>query len=157
MRNRKQDDRPRTDRPTWADYFIDLAESVAERSPDPRTQHGCVIVGPDNRIVSTGYNGPPAGMDHYNVPWGGSGKYDWIVHAEENALLWARQSVSGCTAYLTGHPCKHCMLLLAAAGVHRIVYGGRGSASVGAEPRAVSNRIATYCGVRLAAAEGGAS
>src|SRR5512146_3414705 len=55
-------------RPGWDEYFLDLAEQVSRRSPDPSTKHGCVLVDRDRRVVSTGYNGPVAGLPNDLVP-----------------------------------------------------------------------------------------
>lgn len=127
-------------RPSWDDYFLTIARSVARRADCRRRQHGCVLVDADNRIIATGYNGAPAGekgclsgacprgMASYEEVRTLS-SYDAIgpgycisVHAEANALLYARTSCKGATAYITGEPCPTCHKLLRAAGVERIVW-----------------------------------
>lgn len=126
-------------RPTWDDYFLGIALVVASRADCRRRQHGCVLVDQDNRIIGTGYNGAPAGDEGClsgACPRGmlaydelaslssyDSGPGQCIsVHAEANALLYARTSCKGATAYITGEPCPTCAKLLRGAGVERIVY-----------------------------------
>lgn len=108
---------------SWDHYFIQFAELAAKRSPDPDTQHGCVLVSPKNRIISIGYNGPVQGLDDKIVPRTRPDKYNWFVHAEDNAVLFAERSLEGATAYVTGHPCAACLRRFLQAGIVRIVYG----------------------------------
>ena len=126
-------------RPDFDMYFIALARTVALRADCRRRRHGCVIVDTDNRVISTGYNGAPAGdpgclagacprgLLSYDEVASLSG-YDTgpgrciSVHAEANALLYARASVKGATAYVTGEPCPTCAKLLRGAGIERVVY-----------------------------------
>jgi dCMP deaminase len=119
-----------TTRPSWDDYFLRLARDVATRSPDPNTQHGCVLVSPDKRVLSTGYNGPVAGLPNELVPLTRPEKYDWFIHAEDNAVAFARADLRGCTAYVTGQPCAACFRRLLQVGIKRIVYGPTESACI---------------------------
>jgi dCMP deaminase len=121
---------PAPDRPSWDDYFLQLAEQVSRRSPDPSTKHGCVLVSPDKRVISTGYNGPVAGLPNELVPLDRPAKYTWFIHAEDNAVAFARADLRGCTAYVTGRPCAACFRRLLQVGVRRIVYAGRESACI---------------------------
>jgi dCMP deaminase len=107
----------------WDYYFIDIAKAVSQRSPDPDTKHGCVIVDTQNRIVSTGYNGPVKEFPNDKVDYNRPDKYLWMIHAEDNAILFAQRDLNGCTAYITGHPCCNCMRRMAQAGIKRVVYG----------------------------------
>lgn len=116
------------DRPSWDEYFLDLAEQVSRRSPDPSTKHGCVIVDGNKRVLSTGYNGPVQGLPNDLVPLERPAKYDWFIHAEDNAVTFARCDLRGATAYVTGTPCAACFRRLLQAGVRRIVQGDRQSA-----------------------------
>src|SRR3989344_2191240 len=80
----------------WDRRFLALAEHVAQWSKDPSTKTGAVIVDPNNRVVSLGYNGFPRGVN--DLPERLSNrelKYKIIVHCERNALLFARESVRG--------------------------------------------------------------
>lgn len=115
-------------RPSWDDYFLALAEQVSIRSPDPSTKHGCVLVDSGKRVLSTGYNGPVSGLPHDLVPATRPEKYDWYIHAEDNAVAFARCDLRGSTAYVTGTPCAPCFRRLLQVGVRRIVHGSRESA-----------------------------
>lgn len=117
-----------TTRPSWDEYFLAIAEDISRRSPDPNTKHGCVLVDSSRRIVSTGYNGPVSGLPHDLVKFERPDKYDWFIHAEDNAVAFARCDLRGATAYVTGTPCAACFRRLLQVGVRRIVQGGRQSA-----------------------------
>lgn len=101
---------------SWSDVFFDMAFTIAEKSKDDSTQCGAVIVDKDNRILSTGFNGPPSGIDDTLVPWNlRPEKYAYIIHAEENALLFALSShggtpLIGSSVYVTHMPCAECTL-----------------------------------------------
>lgn len=110
-------------RPSWDEYFLKMCELVSTRSHDIHTQHGCVLT-LDNRIIGTGYNGWPEGID-----WGEEYlerplKYEpgIILHSEINALANRTNVERGFTAYVTGQPCINCLVNLGQAGVKRIVY-----------------------------------
>jgi dCMP deaminase len=117
-------------RPSWDEYFLVLAEQVSRRSPDPSTKHGCVLVDQDKRVISTGYNGPISGLPNDMVPLTRPEKYDWFIHAEDNAVAFARCDLRGATAYVTGQPCAACFRRLLQVGVRRIVYASRQSACI---------------------------
>jgi dCMP deaminase len=103
--------------------FMDLAKTVAQNSKDPSSKVGCVIVDEDKRLVSTGYNGMVAGCDEDHMTWDRPMKYHLVIHAEANALLYARRNLKGCIAYITHSPCESCLKLLLQAGIKRIYYG----------------------------------
>lgn len=136
-------------RPSWDQYGLWLAELVAIRSPDPNTQHGCVIVDCQHRVVSTGYNGPIAGLDDARVPSARPDKYAWYLHAEDNATLFARCDLRGCVAYVTGHPCAACFRRLMQAGIRRVVCGVRGSASVTPDEQLACREMAAMLGATI--------
>ncbi len=129
-------------RPDWDTYFLNLAENVSQRSPDPHTKQGCVLVAADHRVVSTGYNGPIAGLPHDVVPLTRPAKYHWFIHAEDNAVALARCDLSGATAYITGTPCVACFRRLLQVGIRRIVQGDREPASLSEDERGASLRMA---------------
>lgn len=113
-------------RPEWDEYFLDIAEVVSTRASCPRASCGTVIVDLDHRIVATGYNGAPRGApDCLTV---GCDIVDnhclRTVHSELNALLHARESVRGYTAYVYGHAgvCDRCRLHLNGAGIYMIIH-----------------------------------
>ena len=122
-------------RPDWDTYFLALADTVATRADCRRRQVGAVIVDSDHRVIATGYNGAPAGQAgclEGACPRGlataeevaAYSSYDncIAIHAEANALLYARTSCKGATVYITDRPCLACYKLLTAAGVARVRY-----------------------------------
>lgn len=118
-------------RPTWDEYFLSIAEVVATRSDCVRSQVGAVVVGPDNRIRGTGYNGAPAGMAGCgscsratsNVAPESPYHNCVAVHAEANALLYTdRRDLIESTIYVTRRPCPDCWKLIWGAGVEHIVW-----------------------------------
>ncbi|MCA9285300.1 MAG: hypothetical protein KDA22_08810 [Phycisphaerales bacterium] len=136
-------------RPSWDEYFLTLAEQVSRRSPDPNTKHGCVIVDADNRVVSTGYNGPVAHLPNGEVPLTRPEKYDWFIHAEDNAIAFARCDLRGATAYVTGQPCAACFRRFLQVGIKRIVHGPRESACLTDRETAACARMASLLGVEV--------
>jgi dCMP deaminase len=122
-------------RPDWDTYFMSIAETVSTRGDCRRRQVGCVLVDEDHRIISTGYNGAepggpsclagqcPRGLkSQAELPSGSADYSDCVaIHAEANALLFARESARGCTVYVTSTVCDGCSKLLRAAGVARVV------------------------------------
>jgi dCMP deaminase len=137
------------DRPTWDEYFLTLAEQVSKRSPDPSTKHGCVIVDAGRRVVSTGYNGPVQGLPNDLVPLTRPEKYNWFIHAEDNAVAFARCDLRGATAYVTGMPCSACFRRLLQVGVKRIVHASRESACISAEETEACMRMASELDVAV--------
>ncbi len=107
----------------WDRRFLALAQFVAQWSKDPSTQTGSVIVVPDNRIVSTGYNGFPRKVkDSLKRLKDRDLKYKLIVHAEQNALLFARESVVGCRMYIWPFmPCSRCAGIIIQSGIAEII------------------------------------
>lgn len=114
-----------TNKPHWDEYFMDIAIVVSRRSPDPKYKVGAVIVAPGHRIISTGYNGFPAGFDESKIDWNGNREdaTKYIVHAEANALLYTNNhDLRGSQLYVTISPCNQCIKLLAAAGIKEVIY-----------------------------------
>lgn len=136
-------------RPNWDDYFLALAEQVSTRSPDPDTRHGCVLVDADRRVISTGYNGPVSGLPNELVPLTRPEKYDWFIHAEDNAVAFARCDLRGSTAYVTGPPCAACFRRLLQVGVVRIVHASRPSMCITDAEREVVMHMARALGVQV--------
>lgn len=141
--------RPSFERPSWDEYFLKMAEQVSTRSPDPNTKHGCVLVSPDRRVISTGYNGPVAGLPNEMVPLERPAKYNWFIHAEDNAVSFARCDLRGCTAYVTGVPCAACFRRLLQVGVRRIVFGSRESKCISEEELRACDAMAQALGVEV--------
>ncbi len=109
-------------RPSWDEYFQEIVQVTAKRSPCTRLHVGCLLV-KENRIVSQGYNGFLPGCPHTSIVR--DGHEQATVHAEQNAVAdCAKRGVScqGCTAYITHYPCIICCRLLIAAGITTIKY-----------------------------------
>ena len=133
----------------WDSYFMQIAEVISVRSTDPNTKHGCVLVDKNNRIISTGYNGPIKGLDHSIVELKRPEKYNWMIHAEDNAVLFSKCDLDGCTAYITGHPCADCFRRLAQAGVKRICYGDRMSACITPDQFRMCDKACKSLGIEM--------
>lgn len=109
-------------RPSWDEYFKEIVQVTAKRSPCDRLQVGCLLV-KDNRIVSQGYNGFLPGCEHQSIMR--NGHEQATVHAEQNAISdCAKRGVSceDCTAYITHYPCIICCRILLASGIKNIKY-----------------------------------
>ena len=109
----------------WDNRFLQLAEHISKWSKDPSTKVGCVVVGPDREIRSTGFNGFPRGIDDSEERLTNRDlKYPLICHAEENAIMHAARiglSLKDCTAYVTWPPCTRCARSLIQAGISEVV------------------------------------
>lgn len=123
-------------RPTWDEYFMDIANLVKTRSTCTRRQVGAVVV-KDKRILATGYNGSPTACSHctdigclrtkLQVPSGERHELCRALHAEQNAIAQAAQhgiSMQNATIYVTTQPCSLCAKLLINAGITHIIYDG---------------------------------
>lgn len=109
-------------RPTWDEYFKEIVQVTAKRSPCERLQVGCILVN-DNRIISQGYNGYLPGCAHKSIVR--DGHEQATVHAEQNAIAdCAKRGVScaNAAAYVTHYPCIICTRILLAAGIKKIKY-----------------------------------
>ncbi|KPJ68839.1 MAG: cytidine deaminase [Syntrophobacter sp. DG_60] len=121
-------------RPSWDEYFLSIARLVAGRSTCLRNKVGAVLV-KDKRILTTGYNGAPSGLDHcldigclrekLGIPSGERHELCRGLHAEQNVIIQAAChgiSVKGATLYCTHHPCIICTKMLINAGIKTIYY-----------------------------------
>jgi dCMP deaminase len=113
-------------------YFMEIARVVARRSTCLHRQIGAVLV-KGKQIVSTGYNGAPAGHPHcleigcarQNVPSGERSELCHAAHAEQNAINFAARfgiPIEGATLYTTTYPCSWCAKSVVNAGITRVVY-----------------------------------
>ena len=137
----------------WDDYFMGVSLLAAERSKDPSTQVGACIVSDDNRILSTGYNGFPQGCSDDDFPWNrdssqGETKYNFVVHAELNAILNAGgKSLVGSRIFVSLFPCHECAKAIIQAGVKEVVY--LSDKYNGTESDNASKRLLNAAGVKL--------
>lgn len=109
-------------RPSWDDYFKEIVQVTAKRSPCDRLHVGCLLVR-NNRIISQGYNGFLPGCEHLSIVR--DGHEQATVHAEQNCIAdSAKRGVSceECIAYITHYPCIICCRLLLASGITVIKY-----------------------------------
>lgn len=110
-------------RPTWNEMFMEIAEVVAKRSKDPHTRVGSVIV-KNNHIVGIGYNAEPKNFN-YSFNWNTSEKYDYVIHAELNAIANATSlgvDIRNSDIYVTVSPCPECMKLLLQYEIKNVFY-----------------------------------
>jgi dCMP deaminase len=112
-----------TARATWDEYHMVQARAASIRSEDPSSRVGCVIVDQDNRIISTGYNGFIAGCGKHGVCFDRPMKYNLVIHAEMNALMFARCNLKGAKLYCTHAPCDNCLKHILQAGIRWVMFG----------------------------------
>lgn len=125
-------------RPTWDEYFVNIAKLTSERSNCIKRKVGCILV-KDKRILSLGYNGTPVGFlncyqggckrccdQYYEIQDNSSGKnldLCMCLHAEENAILFnTRDDLYGSTMYVTLIPCISCVKKILQCRISRVVY-----------------------------------
>jgi len=121
-------------RPTWDEYFLDMADAVSKRATCDRGKSGCVIV-KDKRLLVAGYVGSPSGFPHCNevghqmkrVTHEDGTTTDHCmrtIHAEQNAICQAAKlgiAISGATIYNRMTPCRTCAMLIINSGIRRVV------------------------------------
>ena len=116
----------RTDYLAWDEMFMFNAQLAAQRSKDPNTQVGAVLVDSNNHICGTGYNGMPNGTPD-SKHWGKSednpweNKYNFVVHAELNCILNSSKT-RDTTLYVTLFPCNECAKAIVQAGITKVIY-----------------------------------
>lgn len=116
----------------WDDYFLSLCRTVSLKSKDTSTKCGAVIVDVNNRVLGMGFNGPPRQINDDEVPWEErdttkSNKYDFIMHAEENAIYDAlsktnSDKLANTTLYCTHRPCIECTKRCIAVGLKEVCW-----------------------------------
>ena len=106
----------------WDRRFLDLAKHIAEWSKDPSTKCGAVIT-KGNKIISLGFNGLASGIEDFAERLANREvKYKMVIHAEENAIIFAKQDLEGCTIYLWPFPpCSNCAAKIIQTGITRVV------------------------------------
>ncbi len=118
----------RQDYISWDEYFMGVSILSGKRSKDPSTQVGACIVDNDKKIIATGYNGAPRGIDDEDFPWAREGdfletKYAYVCHAELNAILNStRENLNNCTIYVALFPCNECAKAIIQSGIKKVVY-----------------------------------
>lgn len=141
---------------SWDRYFLDLCKLVASRSKDRSTQIGCVIVGEDNEIRSTGYNGFPRGCDDDNPKWHERPfKYFVTEHSERNSIYNAARvgiPLKGCRLYVTWLCCSDCARGVIQVGIKEVILDRQFEMPADlrerwAEDHAVTEEMFRVCGV----------
>ncbi len=131
--NNSQEGKPYV-RPTWDEYFMEVANAVSKRATCDRGRSGCVIA-KDKRLLVTGYVGAPVGLPHCDeaghemkkvVHEDGSSSNHCVrtVHAEQNAITQAAKTgiaIDGATLYCRMTPCRACAMMIINCGITRIV------------------------------------
>ena len=108
----------------WNRRFLELTDVIARWSKDPSRGVGALIVSPSKQIMSTGFNGLPRGFEDTPDRLQRPTKYDFVVHAELNALIQcACNGVSpiGCTLYSSFSPCVNCAIAIVQAGIECVI------------------------------------
>lgn len=113
----------------YSALYMDLAHRVALQSYATRLKVGCVIISPNDSVVSHGWNGMPSGMDngceHYDYEALKSVTRPEVLHAELNAIGKAAEEgrpLKNCTVYVTDSPCLECAKLMHRSGISSVVY-----------------------------------
>jgi dCMP deaminase len=117
--------------PSFDDIYMDLASNLSAKSHCVKIKVGAVLT-KDTRIISLGYNGPPAGTHNCDEVWpekgcsrDRKGGCSLAIHAEENAILYAsknKTSVEGATLYVTLSPCLACARIILTMGIKKVMY-----------------------------------
>lgn len=118
-------------KPSFDDIYMELAVKLAQRSHCVKMHVGAVLT-KDTRIVSLGYNGPPAGTHNCDEEWpadgcprDSKGSCSLALHAEQNAILYASKNnvtVEGSTLYVTLSPCIACARIIYTTGIKKVYY-----------------------------------
>ncbi len=118
-------------RPEFDDIFMELAVNLAKRSHCIKRHVGAVLT-KETRIISIGYNGPPAGTHNCDMQWpddgcprDSKGGCSLAIHAEQNAILYAvknKTSVEGATLYVTLSPCLSCARIIYSMGIKKVIF-----------------------------------
>jgi dCMP deaminase len=133
MKSRKTDNSDKYKRPSWDDYFMEVAEAISKRATCDRGRCGSVIA-KDKQILASGYVGAPVGFPHCDdvghqikktVHEDGSESLHCVrtVHAEQNAICQAAKrgvSIDGATMYTKMTPCRVCAMLMINSGIARV-------------------------------------
>ncbi len=114
---------PKINRPLskWDQRFIKLAKFVAGWSKDPKSKVGAVVVTNESGAIALGYNGFPSGIEDDTRLKKRNLKLDMIIHAEQNALIYAGSRAKGASLYVWGKPiCARCAVVIIQMGIERI-------------------------------------
>jgi dCMP deaminase len=118
-------------KPEFDDIYMELAVNLSKRSHCIRRHVGAVLT-KDTRIISIGYNGPPAGTHNCDIEWpetgcpkDSKGSCSLALHAEQNTIIYATKNgalIEGSTLYVTLSPCIACARIIFSTGIKRVIY-----------------------------------
>ena len=118
-------------RPGFDEIYMELAQNLARKSHCVKIKVGSVLT-KDTRIISIGYNGPPAGTHNCDKKWpengcprDSKGSCSLALHAEQNAILYASKNgvpIDGCTLYVTLSPCLACARIIYSMGIKKVIF-----------------------------------
>lgn len=104
-------------------HFLRMAWLVGgDRSKDPKTKVGSIIISEDTRKISSGFNGLAAGIEELPERWVSPAKHDFVIHAEENSVINRPFDTEGCIVYVSHQPCHRCLSVLRNARISRLVF-----------------------------------
>lgn len=109
----------------WHEHFLILVDVISQKSQDPSSKYGALIVDDRNRILSTGYNGIPRGLEYRPTYFDRPDKYMYFVHAEQNAIFNAAAAgvrIEGAIMYVLKPPCIECSKAIVQCGIVHINY-----------------------------------
>lgn len=142
-------------RPSWDQYFLEIAKVISNRSTCLRAKHGSVIIDKQKRILSTGYNEAPAKLPGcgeagcalvYRPNYGAS--CHRCYHAEENAIIYLislQNHVLADSIYVTGTPCDQCLERICRVGIKRVVC----AAKYNDKPSSYRDEMLSVFGVKI--------
>jgi dCMP deaminase len=105
----------------WVNYFMEQAKLASTMSKDT-TKVGCVIVGEDKNVLSTGFNGFPVGVEEFAHRHSKENKGLYTCHAEQNAMDLAQASLKGAILFCTHHPCAACARSIIQKGIKGVYW-----------------------------------
>lgn len=109
----------------WHEYWLNIVDVVCQKSQDPSSKYGAVIVDTKNRVLSTGYNGIPRGLEYKPTYYDRPDKYMYFVHAEQNAIFNAAAAgtrIEGSSIYVLRPPCVECSKAIVQCGILHVNY-----------------------------------
>ena len=130
---------------TWEELFCGIAALASKRSPDPHTKVGACLV-KNGCVIGIGYNGAPRSFDSSSINWSTSEKYDYVIHAEMNAIANACAmgvSCVGADIFVTLSPCHECMKLIVQHQIRTVYFRDK------YKDFELTDSIARQCGVKL--------
>ncbi|ABT15194.1 hypothetical protein NY2A_B795R [Paramecium bursaria Chlorella virus NY2A] len=121
-------------------------------SKDPKMKVATMIIDNNNNIASVGYNGMPRGFEETTARWEKPNKYNYVVHAEANAIVTAARNgfrLDGCSIITTLFPCNECAKLIIQAGIRKVITSKPIESSTWGESFKYSKEMFDECGIEV--------